>query len=186
MRQVLSKKTFLKILIIFVMVISVGWGYIYYFSTQKERKKLLEERLYSYTRILCKKESILKEKKQIDTLYAQLQHLFLKAQSEADASLQLQEIVSSVAEKSGLSIERLEVPKVYKTQNGEQFIKIKVYFSAQPSTVLEFLYNLEATHHLILDEFELRKVKRRIKKQTQIQIGGYVGIKALLRIGENT
>ncbi len=161
-----------------------GWGYIYLFSIQKERKKVLEEKLYSYARSLCKKNSILKEKQQIDALYAKVQYLFLKAKSESDASVQLQEIVSSLAEQSGISIDRLEVPRVYKEENNEQFIKMRVYFSAQPSKILEFFYNLETTKdpRLIVDEFELRKVKSWVRRSKKVQIKGYVCVKALLKI----
>lgn len=180
----IEKKYVYSSLMALVLILYAIFYFKVYTSYQQQKEELLAK-LYTYNKIICKKELLDKKEKQVNQLVKKVQEVFILSPTEADASVRLQETISDLSEGIDLAIDRIEVPRIIKNKNGLNFISIRIFFSGSSKEVLKFLYKLESSKkpYFILDGINLRKAARRKGKERYFMVKGFVLIKAMLKLG---
>ena len=186
MNKKINKKQIITLSVIVISSIILIILYWNLYSNLKETKELMQEKLYSYKKILCREKIILKKKKMVDKLYKKSEDVVLISNSESEAALQIQEIVSSISDQTELSIDRVDVPKISKNKDGINFVSMRISFSGDSESLLLFLYKLEnhTKPNLIVDKIQIRMLPRWKNRKKFYIVRGFLIVKAILYIGE--
>ena len=154
------------------------------FSSKKQEKEMLQEKIYNYQKILCKKKSIVALQKKLKLIDKPIRNMFIYCKSKSDASIKFQDAISSISEGIDISIDRFEAPRIRKEKD-VQFIAMKIFFSGRISPILKFIYRIENSKrpYFIVDSITIRKLTKR-RNELFFRYKGFLLVKSLVKIKE--
>ena len=164
-----------------VMLLGIGVVLPFY-NAKSEAAEVLEDKeqlLARYIQVLQEESNYRFELTQLDRVLNGYRQSLLDAQDISVATVQLEEVVRSLAAESGIQVTRSN--PLQERQMGENYVKItlQINLRSNMSQLTDFLYALSAhTKFLLVENFFLNSLRSR----DQVRIQPRMNVSAFIRL----